>query len=97
MKFRPGAWTILFQDASRPRRAYSSAAIIAGVRPRMPALDPNPLSSTLGQSYGVFRKDGITLIRDLEGRDMTARRSTSSPWYAAVQAGGGRYRVDVAF
>ncbi|MFO1117255.1 MAG: EAL domain-containing protein [Beijerinckiaceae bacterium] len=97
-EIRPGAWTILFSRRITTEKGVFLGAVIAGVRPRMLLWTHNPLSSTLGQSYGVFRKDGITLIRDLEGRDMTgAKIDQSSPWYAAVQAGGGRYRVDVAF
>lgn len=97
-EIRPGVWTILFSRRVTSEGGKFLGAVIAGVRPRMLLWTQNPLANTFGQSYGVFRKDGITLIRDLEGRDMTgAKLDRSSPWYDVVKAGGGNYHVDVAF
>ncbi len=93
-----GAWNVVFSRRLTTDAGAFLGAIILAVTPRMLLWTHNPLANTIGQSYGVFRSDGITLIRDLEGRDMTGEKiDGKSPWYGAVKAGGGRYRVEVSF
>lgn len=89
-----GGWMFFLARRVESRRGDFLGIIVAGVEAGYFAHFYQEISLPAGGSLGIYARDGTLIARYPQRTAQIAMRPrTGSPWYAAVERGGGTYRV----